>query len=43
MPSTYQLLLGGAAADADLTALMVALDVDESMDLPGALQLEVPV
>ena len=43
MPSTYQLLLGGAPADADLTTLMVALDVDESMDLPGALQLEVPV
>jgi len=43
MPSTYQLLLGGAAADPDLTALMDALDVDESMDLPGALQLEVPV
>jgi phage protein D len=43
MSSTYQLLLGGKAADPDLMALMVALDVDESMDLPGALQLEVPV
>ena len=42
MASGYQLLLGGQPADADLMTLMVSLDVDESMDLPGAVRLEVP-
>jgi hypothetical protein len=43
MASGYQILLGGQPADADLMTLMVSLDVDESMDLPGAVQLEVPL
>ncbi|HEX5453981.1 MAG TPA: contractile injection system protein, VgrG/Pvc8 family [Stellaceae bacterium] len=43
MPGSYQLLLGGQPADPDLTTLLLALDVEESMDLPAALQLSVPV
>lgn len=41
--STFQLQLGGRPVEADLIALMVSLDVDESMDLPGAVQLEIPL
>ena len=43
MPSTYQLLLNGQAADADLYTAVSSLEVEESLDLPGAVQLTVPV
>jgi Phage tail baseplate hub (GPD) len=43
MASTYQLLLNGQGADPDLYAAISSLDVEESMDLPGAVQLTVPV
>jgi phage protein D len=43
MPSTYQLLLNGQAADADLYAAVASLEVEESMDLPGAVRLTLPV
>jgi phage protein D len=43
MPSTYQLLLNGQAADADLYSALSSLEVEESLDLPGAVQLTVPI
>ncbi len=43
MPSTYQLLLNGQPADADLYAAISSLEVEESLDLPGAVQLTLPV
>ena len=43
MPSSYQLLLGGQPAEPDLVTLLGALDVEESMDLPAALQLSLPL
>jgi hypothetical protein len=43
MPSSYQLLLGGQPAELDLVMLLGALDVEESMDLPAALQLSLPL
>ncbi len=43
MGSTYQLLLNGQAADPDLYTVVTSLEVEESMDLPGAVQLTIPV
>lgn len=43
MPGSYQLLLNGQAADADLYTAVISLEVEESMDLPGAAQLTIPV
>lgn len=43
MPSSYQLLLGGQAADQTLTTLLAALEVEESMDLPAGLQFSLPL
>ena len=43
MPSSYQLLLGGKPADQDLVTLLVSIDVEESMDLPAAIQLSLPL
>jgi phage protein D len=43
MPSTYLLLLNGQAADANLYTAVSSLEVEENMDLPGAVQLTVPV
>src|SRR5689334_5675809 len=43
MPSTYQLLLDGQPADADLYTALTSLEVEENMDLPGAVQLTLPV
>jgi phage protein D len=43
MPGSYQLLLNGQAADSTLYKLVSSVEVEESMDLPGALQLQVPV
>jgi len=43
MPSNYQLLLNGQAADADLYSAISSLEVEESLDLPGAVQLNVPL
>jgi len=43
MPGSYQLLLNGQAADSTLYTLLSSVEVEESMDLPGALQLQVPV
>jgi phage protein D len=43
MGSNYQLLLNGQAADPDLYTAVTSLEVEESMDLPGAVQLTIPV
>lgn len=43
MPRSFQLLLGGQPADDALTALLVSLEVEESLDLPSAVRLLVPV
>ena len=43
MPGSYQLLLNGQGADPDLYTAVSSLEVEESMDLPGAVQLNVPV
>src|SRR5262245_23309550 len=43
MPSNYQLLLDGEPADPDLCAAVSSLEVEENMDLPGAVQLTLPV
>src|ERR1700733_5787024 len=43
MPVSFQLLLNGQAADSTLYAQLASIEVEESMDLPGALQLQVPV
>src|SRR5215211_5326737 len=43
MPGSYQLLLIGKSADPDLYTMLSAIEVEESMDLPAALELHVPV
>lgn len=43
MSGGYQLLLNGQPADSDLYAAITTLEVEESMDLPSALQLTVPI
>jgi phage protein D len=43
MPSSYQLFLNGQAADAGLYAAVSVLEVEENMDLPGAVQLTLPI
>jgi hypothetical protein len=43
MPGGYTLLLNGTEADAGLYASIASLEVEESMDLPSALELTVPV
>ena len=43
MASSYQLLLGGQQADSALYTLVASVDVEESMDMPAAIQIVVPV
>ncbi|MBN9508173.1 MAG: hypothetical protein J0I21_03545 [Alphaproteobacteria bacterium] len=43
MSSSYQLLLNGQSADADLYTLIASVEVEESMDLPGAVQIQLPI
>jgi len=43
MSGGYQLLLNGQPADSDLYAAITTLEVEESMDLPSALQFTVPI
>ncbi len=43
MPSSYQIMLNGQPADQSLTTLVVSIDVEESMDLPAAMQILLPV
>jgi len=43
MASTYRLVLDGTPADNALYTALAALEVEENADLPGALQLRLPV
>ena len=43
MSGTYRIMFDGQAADADLYTALVSLEVEESLDLPGAVQLVLPV
>jgi hypothetical protein len=43
MGSSYQLLLNGQQADDALYTLINAVEVEESMDMPAAVQITVPV
>jgi hypothetical protein len=43
MSGTYQLVLNGQPADQDLYTAITSLEVEESMDMPAAMQLNVPV
>jgi hypothetical protein len=41
--SNYQLLIGGQQAEATLYTLIVSIEVDESMDMPAAIQFTLPI
>jgi phage protein D len=43
MASTYQLLIDGTPADDDFYTKLASLEVEENADLPGAIQLSLPV
>ena len=43
MGSNYQLLLGGQQADQTLYTLITSVQVDESMDMPAAIQVSLPI
>ena len=43
MASTFQLLFDGSPADDDLYNALSTLEVEENADLPGAIQLSLPV
>ena len=43
MGHTYQLLVDGAPVAADLYAQVATLEVEENAELPGAIQLTLPV
>jgi hypothetical protein len=43
MASTFRLLFDGAAADDELYTALTSLEVEENVDMPGAIQLSLPV
>jgi len=43
MPSTFSLMLNGSPADDKLITALSVLEVEENADLPGAIQLKLPV
>jgi phage protein D len=43
VPHTYKLFVGGAPVAPDLYASVAALEVEENAELPGAIQLSIPV
>jgi phage protein D len=43
MPGSYQIMINGQAADSDLYTAVAAVEVEESMDMPAALQITLPV
>jgi phage protein D len=43
MSSSYQIFFDGQPADADFYTAIASLEVEENMDLPGAVQLSLPV
>ena len=43
MPDTFQFLINGSPADDQLLTVMGPIEVEENADLPGAIQLTLPV
>jgi hypothetical protein len=43
MPTTYQVIFGGTPADDSFYNQLASLEVEENADLPGAIQLTLPV
>lgn len=43
MASAYRLLMDGSAADDDLYTTLGSLEIEENIDLPGAIQINLPV
>ena len=43
MPSTYQILFNGTPADSGFYDRITTLEIEENADLPGSLQLRLPV
>ena len=43
MPSTYQILLNGSAADSGFYDRITSLEIEENADMPGSLQMRLPV
>src|SRR5262245_8346002 len=43
MASTFQVLFDGTPADLDFYTTLVSVEVEENADLPGAVQVQVPV
>lgn len=43
MPASYRIVLNGQPADADFYTALSSVEVEESMDLPGAVQLDLPI
>jgi len=43
MPSSYQILFDGQPADADFYTSIASLEVEENVEMPGAVQLNLPV
>ena len=43
MGAAYQLLFNGQAADAGMYTDVISVEVEEGLDLPGAVQLSLPV
>lgn len=43
MLGSYQIMINGQAADSDLYTAVAAVEVEESMDMPAALQITLPV
>src|SRR5262245_24667707 len=43
MASSYQILFDGQPADADFYTSIASLEVEENVEMPGALQLNLPV
>src|ERR1700751_5840535 len=43
MGAPYQMVLGGQQADQTLYTLITSVEVDESMDMPAAIQICLPI
>lgn len=43
MPASYQILFDGQSADADLYTAINSVEIEESLDLPGAAQISLPL
>src|SRR5215470_10400423 len=43
MASAFQIMLDQQPADPDLMTLLVSLEVEESLDLPAAMQIVLPI